>query len=1267
MSHYELRSFWEAAQLICNEKQKEHPLVPYLHVLHGFHIGSTYQDMIAGLAARLFSSRSDQVVSAIERSVLSLNSELLIVEQKHEENVVDDAQDRKEESEEEKEQIGAPIHAAAAVASRMMIVDDVSEEVREKNMWLSSEMLTAYTTTLQNLQTVEPYGQGYVFPEMEVKSQDEMLPMPETFNYIDATIIDPSTHEIEMHHVLVGDAKIGDIRARDSLNFDCPDMIECEYQCVQAVDHICSNSNPHNVNENEWIIVSNVPGMGVGAFARKHIPNKTHVCIARGMWMTQNKSDELQSIREKKCLRENRAFMSYIIKDKYHTGDYVLNCTDFGNIGRFLNHACVANIDSVCKSDSRVETVKLPTPSLFYFTSNRDIQPGEQLCWQYGYTLRNDTPGGYCLCMQVGCCGTTLGRAQSTFKEYRPIVLPRDTRYWTCEQIRTQCLVENKDRCMQVDEDQCDEESEEVEERAAMQDVVGEDEVKQPVQDVIPIDAGLLTSVVVQMEKLFDLNADLEHIVDNIALTIKQLACKLVGWMLGRGYLTSTRQTEFFDQFKLCVQARLQQSNKWKETTWDTVRMLCREILASTLMLTQKCPPVSDGRQKNVLPWIRKVLTVAGQAVSNTEHALALYSVNRRLLSEEIVTVDAFVQAIMKLCKRGVVRNCVHVEGMDKLVYMNLSRALVSHRGKSDPDNSNVFSKLASRLTVLQVMQARMGEQMCIDAQRAVLRICSGLRRPDECDDIFNNVLITCYPVDVQKTDTAAFCKVLFGDVSHVSVLDQPQLDFAQQFSVSSIRQRRYDIAPDVLPPAGSSGSLLSLFCPGDMSLCPAGHVKFCDGDSGETTLQHAPPLIFPPPPPGPPLAAGVIPPVPLLPAPMLSFRLAEVEAPEMVGSLDDAMLKRLGHVAFDHQSEPINQVSNLVRLHKTNDFRYIVVFKTAYGGSMQSKSVCIPSAAAIERATSKGFEAAKRKLIDGSIYRMRVSEHDARLSGMQYSFSLALWDGFMLKYESAFNPMLDWKVQLARSTMIGMFGTELMKLRTLPALGNLAVLYANSDEHSEHDPPIDPVSIMDIRPCVQKSHNPDTLSLEALCIWATTDAAAGHDAGVHRVTLNQEIEQSLNLEYKRPETIARISQMLTAERDLRIAAQRAEYKCRGDLVIVDENEVTEQMLFHWMHAFDSFDGVVPRHVVKVSHKKFVSRVDPADDAFVAVPRQVAESDVVSEKRGRKRSAREMGSSTSASSNSSKRQKLSYAGRGRGKRQLVSDHEGKSNSDNDVE
>lgn len=62
------------------------------------------------------------------------------------------------------------------------------------------------------------------------------------------------------------------------------------------------------------------------------------------------------------------------------------------NPARFLNHSCAPNCDAVCE-EGRV-----------WIAASRDIQPGEEITFNYGYDL-DDYEEHPCQCGAAGCVG----------------------------------------------------------------------------------------------------------------------------------------------------------------------------------------------------------------------------------------------------------------------------------------------------------------------------------------------------------------------------------------------------------------------------------------------------------------------------------------------------------------------------------------------------------------------------------------------------------------------------------------------------------------------------------------------------------------------------------------------------------------------------------------------------------------------------------------------------------------------------------------------
>ena len=65
---------------------------------------------------------------------------------------------------------------------------------------------------------------------------------------------------------------------------------------------------------------------------------------------------------------------------------FVVDAKQQGNLGRYLNHSCSPNLDT---QNVIVNTADLRFPTVAFF-AKRNIQAGEELCWDYQYELSAD-------------------------------------------------------------------------------------------------------------------------------------------------------------------------------------------------------------------------------------------------------------------------------------------------------------------------------------------------------------------------------------------------------------------------------------------------------------------------------------------------------------------------------------------------------------------------------------------------------------------------------------------------------------------------------------------------------------------------------------------------------------------------------------------------------------------------------------------------------------------------------------------------------------
>jgi histone-lysine N-methyltransferase SETDB1 len=80
---------------------------------------------------------------------------------------------------------------------------------------------------------------------------------------------------------------------------------------------------------------------------------------------------------------------------------FVMDAVKSGNVGRYLNHSCSPNIFI---QNVFLESHDLRFPWLAFFAGTLCIEPGEELCWDYGYKI-GAVPGKvlYCHCGSVDC------------------------------------------------------------------------------------------------------------------------------------------------------------------------------------------------------------------------------------------------------------------------------------------------------------------------------------------------------------------------------------------------------------------------------------------------------------------------------------------------------------------------------------------------------------------------------------------------------------------------------------------------------------------------------------------------------------------------------------------------------------------------------------------------------------------------------------------------------------------------------------------------
>jgi SET domain-containing protein len=137
------------------------------------------------------------------------------------------------------------------------------------------------------------------------------------------------------------------------------------------------------------------PIQGDGAFATERIPAGTRLIEYAGERLTPAEADA--------------RYPDDDARDRHHTflfaidDEIVIDAAVDGNEARFINHSCDPNCDAVI-DDGRI-----------WIETLRDIEPGEELAYDYAYVLQErHSPAAKrrypCHCGAATCRGTILAR-----------------------------------------------------------------------------------------------------------------------------------------------------------------------------------------------------------------------------------------------------------------------------------------------------------------------------------------------------------------------------------------------------------------------------------------------------------------------------------------------------------------------------------------------------------------------------------------------------------------------------------------------------------------------------------------------------------------------------------------------------------------------------------------------------------------------------------------------------------------------------------------
>jgi uncharacterized protein len=141
------------------------------------------------------------------------------------------------------------------------------------------------------------------------------------------------------------------------------------------------------------------PIHGNGVFADELIRKGERVVRYKGKVRTHDQVDEAYGEMD-----ENGHTFLFTLND-----DYVIDANVDGNVARWINHSCAPNCEAVIEENAKGKAHK----DKVFIEAIRDIQPGEELTYNYGIVL--DEPHTAkakklwgCKCGSKQCTGTML-------------------------------------------------------------------------------------------------------------------------------------------------------------------------------------------------------------------------------------------------------------------------------------------------------------------------------------------------------------------------------------------------------------------------------------------------------------------------------------------------------------------------------------------------------------------------------------------------------------------------------------------------------------------------------------------------------------------------------------------------------------------------------------------------------------------------------------------------------------------------------------------
>jgi len=131
---------------------------------------------------------------------------------------------------------------------------------------------------------------------------------------------------------------------------------------------------------------------GLGVFARERIPERSRIIEYLGERISHQEADRRYDDHDE---NDNHTFLFNVDRG------LVIDAGVNGNEARFINHSCEPNCESVIEHRH------------VYIEALRDIEPGEELCYDYQIGRERGDPPNVdeiyaCRCGSPGCRGTML-------------------------------------------------------------------------------------------------------------------------------------------------------------------------------------------------------------------------------------------------------------------------------------------------------------------------------------------------------------------------------------------------------------------------------------------------------------------------------------------------------------------------------------------------------------------------------------------------------------------------------------------------------------------------------------------------------------------------------------------------------------------------------------------------------------------------------------------------------------------------------------------